>query len=45
MRALQYTSTGRPPEVVEDGPTLTHGSMSFGAGVVGAKGAVRRVLS
>ena len=45
MRALQYTSIGRPPEVVEDGPTLTRGSMAFGAGVVGAKGAVRRVLS
>lgn len=30
---------GRRVVVVEDGPTLTHGSMSFGAGVVGAKGA------
>lgn len=27
---------GRPVIVVEDGPTLTHGSMTFGAGVVGA---------
>jgi predicted GTPase len=25
--------------VIEDGPTLTHGSMSFGAGVVGARAA------
>ena len=31
--------TGRRVVVVEDGPTLTHGSMSFGAGVVGAKDA------
>ncbi len=30
---------GRRVVVVEDGPTLTHGSMTFGAGVVGAKGA------
>ncbi|HYN29412.1 MAG TPA: cyclic 2,3-diphosphoglycerate synthase [Dermatophilaceae bacterium] len=30
---------GRRVLVVEDGPTLTHGSMSWGAGVVGAKGA------
>ncbi|GAA4412148.1 cyclic 2,3-diphosphoglycerate synthase [Fodinibacter luteus] len=30
---------GRRVVVVEDGPTLTHGSMSFGAGVVGAKDA------
>ena len=29
--------TGRRVVVVEDGPTLTHGSMSFGAGVVGAR--------
>ncbi len=28
---------GRRVVVVEDGPTLTHGSMSFGAGVVGAR--------
>ena len=31
--------TGRRVVVVEDGPTLTHGSMSFGAGVVGARAA------
>jgi len=30
---------GKRVVVVEDGPTLTHGSMSFGAGVVGAKAA------
>ncbi|EWT00403.1 GTPase [Intrasporangium oryzae NRRL B-24470] len=28
---------GRRVIVIEDGPTLTHGSMSFGAGVVGAR--------
>ncbi len=28
---------GRRVVVVEDGPTLTHGSMTFGAGVVGAR--------
>ncbi len=28
---------GRKVLVIEDGPTLTHGSMSFGAGVVAAK--------
>jgi len=30
---------GRRVLVVEDGPTLTHGSMSYGAGVVGARAA------
>ncbi|PID96856.1 MAG: GTPase [Actinomycetales bacterium] len=30
---------GRAVVVVEDGPTLTHGSMTFGAGVVGASSA------
>lgn len=30
---------GKRVVVVEDGPTLTHGSMTFGAGVVGAKAA------
>ena len=30
---------GRRVVVVEDGPTLTHGSMTFGAGVVGARDA------
>jgi predicted GTPase len=30
---------GKRVVVVEDGPTLTHGSMSFGAGVVGARAA------
>ena len=30
---------GRRVLVVEDGPTLTHGSMSWGAGVVGARAA------
>lgn len=30
---------GRRVIVVEDGPTLTHGSMSYGAGVVGARAA------
>jgi predicted GTPase len=30
---------GRKVVVVEDGPTLTHGSMSWGAGVVGARAA------
>jgi predicted GTPase len=30
---------GRKVLVIEDGPTLTHGSMSFGAGVVAAKAA------
>jgi predicted GTPase len=30
---------GRKVLVIEDGPTLTHGSMSFGAGVVAAKSA------
>jgi predicted GTPase len=32
-------AAGRRVVVVEDGPTLTHGSMSFGAGVVGARDA------
>ena len=31
--------SGHRVVVVEDGPTLTHGSMSWGAGVVGAKAA------
>lgn len=30
---------GKRVLVIEDGPTLTHGSMSFGAGVVGARAA------
>ncbi len=30
---------GKSVVVIEDGPTLTHGSMSFGAGVVGARAA------
>ncbi|HSN43985.1 MAG TPA: cyclic 2,3-diphosphoglycerate synthase [Propionibacteriaceae bacterium] len=30
---------GRRVLVIEDGPTLTHGSMTFGAGVVGARAA------
>ncbi len=30
---------GRRVIVIEDGPTLTHGSMTYGAGVVGAKAA------
>ncbi|PIE32060.1 MAG: GTPase [Ilumatobacter coccineus] len=30
---------GKKVVVVEDGPTVTHGSMSFGAGVVGARAA------
>jgi predicted GTPase len=30
---------GRQVVVVEDGPTLTHGSMTYGAGVVGARAA------
>lgn len=30
---------GRKVVVIEDGPTLTHGSMSWGAGVVGARAA------
>ncbi len=30
---------GRRVIVIEDGPTLTHGSMTFGAGVVGARAA------
>ncbi len=30
---------GKKALVIEDGPTLTHGSMSFGAGVVAAKAA------
>ena len=30
---------GRRVVVIEDGPTLTHGSMTFGAGVVGARAA------
>lgn len=30
---------GKRVVVIEDGPTLTHGSMSFGAGVVGARDA------
>ena len=32
-------ATGKRVVVIEDGPTLTHGSMSFGAGVVGARDA------
>ncbi len=32
-------ASGRRVVVIEDGPTLTHGSMSFGAGVVGARDA------
>jgi predicted GTPase len=33
----QAAVRGRRVLVVEDGPTLTHGSMSYGAGVVGAR--------
>ena len=33
------TVAGRTVVVIEDGPTLTHGSMTFGAGVVGARAA------
>ncbi|MEI2776100.1 MAG: cyclic 2,3-diphosphoglycerate synthase [Tetrasphaera sp.] len=33
------TVAGKSVVVIEDGPTLTHGSMSFGAGVVGARAA------
>lgn len=36
--------SGRRVVVVEDGPTLTHGSMSWGAGVVGAKAAGAAVI-
>ena len=32
-------AAGKRVVVLEDGPTLTHGSMSFGAGVVGARDA------
>jgi predicted GTPase len=32
-------AAGQRVVVIEDGPTLTHGSMSFGAGVVGARDA------
>ncbi len=32
-------AAGNRVVVIEDGPTLTHGSMSFGAGVVGARDA------
>jgi predicted GTPase len=32
-------AAGKRVVVIEDGPTLTHGSMSFGAGVVGARDA------
>ncbi len=35
---------GRDVIVVEDGPTLTHGGMSFGAGVVGAREAGARSI-
>jgi predicted GTPase len=35
---------GRKVVVVEDGPTLTHGSMSWGAGVVGARAAGAEVI-
>ncbi len=38
------TIRGRPVIVVEDGPTLTHGSMTFGAGVVGASSAGARTI-
>lgn len=31
--------SGKRVVVIEDGPTLTHGSMTFGAGVVGARAA------
>ncbi len=35
---------GRRALVIEDGPTLTHGSMSYGAGVVAAKAAGAREI-
>ena len=35
---------GRRVIVVEDGPTLTHGSMTYGAGVVGARAAGAALL-
>ena len=35
---------GRDVVVIEDGPTLTHGGMSFGAGVVGARAAGARSI-
>lgn len=35
---------GRRVVVVEDGPTLTHGSMTFGAGVAGARAAGASVI-
>jgi predicted GTPase len=35
---------GRRVIVVEDGPTLTHGSMTYGAGVVGARAAGAREI-
>jgi len=46
IRAESPVAAERPGEiagkrvlVVEDGPTLTHGNMTFGAGVVAARGA------
>ena len=35
---------GKRALVIEDGPTLTHGSMSFGAGVVAARAAGAQVI-
>ena len=35
---------GRQVIVVEDGPTLTHGSMTYGAGVVGARAAGAHIV-
>ncbi len=36
--------TGKRVLVIEDGPTLTHGSMSFGAGIIAAKKANAKKL-
>lgn len=36
---------GRQVLVIEDGPTTTHGGMSFGAGMVAAKAAGARIVS
>jgi predicted GTPase len=35
---------GKKVVVVEDGPTLTHGGMSYGAGVIGAKNAQAQLV-
>ena len=41
-RGRDAAAGGRPSLVVEDGPTITHGGMAFGAGTVAARSATAR---